>query len=417
MLIAGHFLGAIAACGASVSEPVQAADTLEYRIDYTVTPAPADGTVAVTLQLSQPRALLRELSFAADERILAISGDGVVENRAGRVHWRPPASGGQLRWNVRVAHLRNDSGYDAWLGTDWGVFRGNDIIPRAASRTLRGARSDTWLRFRLPGGWSAVTRYFEREGRFHTTNRGRRFDQPSGWMVIGRLGVRRDNVAGVRVAVAGPVDQSVRRMDILAMLSWTLPELARLLPELPPRLTVVSAGDPMWRGGLSGPGSLFLHADRPMISENATSTLMHEVVHTSLGLTARREYDWIVEGLAEYYGLEILRRSGTISEQRFMRARASLASWARSAKSLCAAASTAETTALAVTILFDLDEQIREASGGTASLDDVTHEIAGLDTAIDLEVLTAVATRFAGAQPDALRIENLPGCPPPLPEQ
>ena len=44
-----------------------------------------------------------------------------------------------------------------------------------------------------------------------------------------------------------------------------------------PRLLIVSAGDPMWRGGLSGPSSMFLHSDRPLISENRTSTLLHEL--------------------------------------------------------------------------------------------------------------------------------------------
>ena len=49
----------------------------------------------------------------------------------------------------------------------------------------------------------------------------RRFDQPTGWIVTGALGVRRERIAGVRVAVAGPVDHNVRRLDTLAMLNWT----------------------------------------------------------------------------------------------------------------------------------------------------------------------------------------------------
>ena len=60
----------------------------------------------------------------------------------------------------------------------------------------------------------------------------------------------------------GPQGHGVRRQDILAMLRWTLPKLRRILGQLPERLTVVSAGDPMWRGGLSAPRSLFLHAER-----------------------------------------------------------------------------------------------------------------------------------------------------------
>ena len=59
----------------------------------------------------------------------------------------------------------------------------------------------------------------------------------------------------------------------------------------------------MWRGGLSAPQSLFVHSDRPLISENATSTLLHEVMHLALGIRAAEQFDWIVEGLASYFAL------------------------------------------------------------------------------------------------------------------
>ncbi len=82
-------------------------------------------------------------------------------------------------------------------------------------------------------------------------------------MAAGELGVRWERIQGVSVFVAGPVDQGVRRMDILAFLNWNLPVLGEVLDDLPDRLVVVSARDRMWRGGLSGPRSLYLHADRP----------------------------------------------------------------------------------------------------------------------------------------------------------
>ena len=214
----------------------------------------------------------------------------------------------------------------------------------------------------------------------------------------------------IRVAVAGPVDSAIRRMDTLALLNWTLPELSRLLSALPQRLTIVSAGDPMWRGGLSAPQSLFIHADRPLISENATSTLLHEVLHLTLGLSATSGYDWIVEGLAEYYSLELLRRSGTISARRFTRAKADLATWAMSATELCKGSSTGATTALAVGVLADLDDEIRNLSAGTASLDDVTRRLVQVDGRVDLEILTTIAGEIAAGNLDTLHIDKLPGC-------
>ena len=198
----------------------------------------------------------------------------------------------------------------------------------------------------------------------------------------------------------------MRRMDMLALLNWTLPELNAVLPDALPRLTVVSAGEPMWRGGLSAPASLFLHAERPLISENATSALLHEVMHVALGLQARDGFDWIVEGLAEYYSIELLRRGRAITAKRAGTALEQQAEWGQSATELCARASTAETTARAVTVFAALDLELRDKSD--SSLDDVLPMIAG--GAVDLDVLSEVAEQLLGSPPDALHIDALPGC-------
>jgi len=399
-----------AACGTQVADPHTPTDPLTYRISYVVEPQPAEGAVDVTLRLSQPRSLLRELTMRPDDRISKIEADGnLVRNDTG-MHWNPPESGGTMSWRVAVANRRNGDGYDAWLGVDFGLFRAEDVIPRASSRTLKGATSETWLSFQLPPTWSVVTQYFDDGGQIQIADPDRRFDQPSGWFVLGDLGVRRERIAGMRVAVAGPVDHAVRRLDTIALLNWTLPELARLLPELPPRLTIVSAGEPMWRGGLSAPQSLFLHAERPLISENATSTLLHEVIHMSLGLTSRDGYDWIVEGFAEYYSLQLLQRSGTISNARFAAAQAELSDWAKSAGHLCGPTSTGATTALAVTILDALNKEILEKSAGESSLDDVARELWRLDEKVSLDHLNAVVEKLTGHKTDVLRSRNLPGC-------
>jgi len=399
-----------AACGSQVADPHTPTDPLTYRISYIVEPLPAEGAVDVTLRLSQSRSLLRELTMRPDDRISKVEADGNLVNDDTGMHWNPPESGGTMSWRVAVANRRNGDGYDAWLGVDFGLFRAEDVIPRASSRTLKGAASETWLSFQLPPTWSVVTQYFDDGGQIHVDAPDRRFDQPSGWIVLGDLGVRRERIANMRVAVAGPVGHAVRRLDTIALLNWTLPELARLLPELPPRLTIVSAGEPMWRGGLSAPQSLFLHAERPLISENATSTLLHEVIHMSLGLSSRDGYDWIVEGFAEYYSLQLLRRSGTISNARFTAAQADISDWAKTAGNLCGPTSTGATTALAVTILDALNNEILENSAGESSLDDVARELWRLDEKTDLALLKAVAGELIGHKPDTLHSDMLPGC-------
>jgi hypothetical protein len=397
------------ACSAPASEPAPA-DPLTYRVEYDLRPDPQAGTIRVTLELTQARSLLRELTFRPDVRFKEFQADGRLETEADVMHWFPPEAGGTLSWSVRVEHRRNGNGYDAWLGPDWGLFRAEDVIPRAASRTLKGAVSETWMSFSQPRGWSAVTQYFDNKGRFRIDNAERRFDQPGGWIVIGELGVRRERISDVRVAVAGPTGQSIRRMDILALLNWTLPELARILPELPARLTIVSAGEPMWRGGLSAPQSLYLHSDRPLISENATSTLLHEVLHLSLGLSSREGFDWIVEGMAEYYSLEILRRSGSISESRYLQARNDLAEWSKKSATLCRPVSSGATTARAVMRFIALDAEIRERTSGEASLDDLTRAVWRIQEDIELATLTRLAEEMTGSKLDALHIDRLPGC-------
>ena len=397
-------------CVAQASESARSEAQLTYQVLYVLRPNPMNGTVDVSMRVTQTRRLLREIRFHADERISNVTADGDLEIDSDEIRWRPAESGGRLGWTVAVAHRRNDAGYDAWLGPGWGIFRAGDIVPRASARTLKGALSNTTMRFELPENWTVVTPYFGSNNQFDVVRPERKFDQPGGWITMGKLGVRRETIAGVRVAVAGPIDNSVRRMDTLALLTWTLPELARLLPDLPTRLTVISAGDPMWRGGLSAPQSLYIHAERPLISENATSTLLHEVMHTTLGISAAENFDWIVEGLAEYYSLELLRRSGTISQNRFETALRDQDKWSKFASRLCQFSSTGANTALAVTVMVAIDKEIRNKTDSAASLDDLLRNLRQQQQPLDLSVLMQAIEQLIGHKSDALDIKNLPGC-------
>lgn len=42
------------------------------------------------------------------------------------------------------------------------------------------------------------------------------------------------------------------------------------------------------------------------ISENATSTLFHELSHVITRISAEDRSDWIAEGLAEFYSVELV---------------------------------------------------------------------------------------------------------------
>ena len=405
-----------AACGLPVEDSAANtgdADALEYAIHYDIAADAGRSEFGLALNVRQSRHLLREVSFNFDpQRLRDFEADGELDVQEGQLRWFVPASGGTLRWTATGRQRRGDSGYDAWLGDSWGLLRAERLIPRAETRTRRGAHSKTSFSFELPSGWSAVTQYPERDGQFLVHNPERRYDEPSGWMVLGRLGVRIDTIAGSRVLVAAPEGSGLRRLDILTFLNWTLPEVQRLVDTLPPRLTVVGAGEPMWRGGLSASDSLYLHADRPLVSENGTSTLLHEVMHVTLGFRSRPGYDWIVEGFAEYYSLELLRRAGGLSGPRFARALDTQRDWSQDSDTLCVDPSTGPRTARAVTVFAELDREIRRASGNERSLDDLTARLLTVPSRrLDLDVLLEAAEELLGEPPESLAAGKLPGCP------
>ena len=107
-----------------------------------------------------------------------------------------------------------------------------------------------------------------------------------------------------------------------------------------------------------------MHADRPLVSENGTSSLVHELVHVFSRIKDTDRSDWISEGLAEYYAIEVVRRAGGMSEDRYQAVREHLIKWSRKVDSLRTEHSTGPITARAVLLLQDLDKEIRQRSRG-----------------------------------------------------
>jgi hypothetical protein len=349
------------------------ADDARWAVLFDVHVVPTEGVAHVLMRLGPHTGVVEWIDFQIDpERHSGFEGDGGIDNTGSRVRWMPPDGGGELRWTFRIDHLRDSARYDARAAKKWVLFRGDDLVPPARVRTREPRFSATTLHVRVPSGWKVVTPYPKRtNGTYVVEHPHRFFSRPTGWILAGELGVLREKIAGTSVTVAGPVGQDVRRQDMLAMLRWTLPTLRKIVGALPPRLLVVSAGDPMWRGGLSGPQSLFVHAARPLITPDASSPLVHEVVHTLMRARAGDDGDWIVEGMAEYYSLQALVRSRTISQRRYERALAIKRRRAQGADKVLVPTSTSEITAKAVMLMVALDKRIREVTAERASLDDV----------------------------------------------
>jgi hypothetical protein len=147
-----------------------------------------------------------------------------------------------------------------------------------------------------------------------------------------------------------------------------------------------------------------------LISENGTSTILHEAVHVGLNMAAAKGADWIVEGLAEYYGLEILRRSGTISEKRYRAALSDLANWGKKVRSLCASTSSGAVTAHAVTLFADLNNEIRRQSARKADLDDALPRLANSQSKISTTRLRQIVLELTGSDSDVLSDKTLNNC-------
>jgi hypothetical protein len=350
--------------------------------------------------VTDPQNGLLGFRFAVDpERQVGFRGAGQVSIEERWVEWTPPRGGGALTWTVRIDHARDDRSYDARCTGSWALVRGDDLVPPTRVRTLGLAESVARLRLRLPEGWSSVVPFRRLpDGSYDLADPDRRFDRPVGWMLFGRLGVLRERVAGVQVVIGAPVGHGVRRQDQLALLRWTLPQLRKIAP-LPERLVIVGATDPMWRGGLSGPRSAFVHASLPLIAEDATSPLLHEVVHAWMGARSGPGGDWIVEGLAELYSLEALQRSRTLSKRRTQRALERIAEKGRGVENVAAPErATSAVSARAVGLLRDLDAEIRAATGGARNLDDVVRALVGSSEPVSLDRFRSVCERVTGSE-------------------
>ncbi|TBU97304.1 hypothetical protein [Stutzerimonas kirkiae] len=369
-------------------------------LDYQVRLLPAEDQAQVRVIL-QKGEVIRSLDFnlGDDGRYSDFQADGEwSQEQPGRGVWRPASGKAVLSYRVRLSSVRDNGRFDARITEDWALFRGDDLIPAARLDEREGTRLTARLGFELPDGWKSVETGWPRIGknRFRIDNPERLFDRPTGWMLAGKLGTRRTRLGETDVSVSAPVGEGVRRMDILTLLTFVWPQVQQVFPRDPAKLLVVGAGDPMWRGGLSGPNSLFMHAERPLVSENGTSSLVHELVHVFSRIRARDRSDWITEGIAEYYAIELMRRAGGMSEERYQAVRANLVKWSRSVDSLRTDRSSGPVTARAVLLLQDLDKEIRQRSQGRHSLDDVSRGLMRLDR-VSTEDFVGITETLLGA--------------------
>lgn len=354
-----------------------------YKLDYQVRFLPASDQAEVKLLLEDGEGV-RKMNFnlGKEGRFSDFSADGRWELEGSeRGIWTPAKGPSTLSYKVRINNQRDSGRFDARMTDDWVLLRGDDLVPPARLDVVDGTRLVSRLQFELPKGWKGVETGWPRvgENRFRIDNSSRLFSRPTGWIVAGKIGSRRTQLGDTAVTVAAPVGEGLRRMDILTLLTFVWPQVEEVFPRPLPKLLIVGAGEPMWRGGLSAPNSIYLHSDRPLVSENGTSSLLHELVHVASRIRDTDRSDWISEGIAEYYAIELLRRAGGLGEDRHGKVMGKLKTWSKGVSSLRTERSTGPVTARAVLLLADLDAELRKGTDNRRSLDDVTQALMRLE--------------------------------------
>ncbi|WP_347330085.1 hypothetical protein [Marinimicrobium locisalis] len=353
------------------------ADSSTYPIHYHITLNPEKERAEVVIE-SDHGGQLKQLDFNLTYGDYSnFEANGSFEIEDDRAIWHPPAEDARLRFHATVTHERDPGEYDAMITEDWAIFRGDNIIPPAWARTDKGARAKAYLTFTLPEEWTSVTTGWKKldDRRFRIDNSERRFDRPTGWMIAGKLGTRREQLGDTHLVVSAPKGSSLRRMDVITLITNVWPEVEKAFGTTPPKFAVIGHGEPMWRGALSGPNALFLHGDRPMVSENGTSTVIHELMHVVTRIRSKDKSDWLAEGLAEYYAVELMYRAGALTQQRRERTLNSLRKWADNDEvtNLRTGDSSGAITARAVLLFDELDREIQRVTDNKHSLDDVVH--------------------------------------------
>ena len=160
-------------------------------------------------------------------------------------------------------------------------------------------------------------------------------------------------------------------MDVLTLLTFVWPQVQAVFPRHPTKLLIVGANDPMWRGSLSAHESIYLNSRLPLVGENGRSPLVRELAQVFGRINDQQRSDWISEGFAEYYAIELVRRAGGMSDERYEDLHGKLVKDSQKVTSLRGEQINPAQVAKAVVLLQELDREIRLKTRNKRSLDDV----------------------------------------------
>ncbi|KTC29403.1 hypothetical protein AO260_16685 [Pseudomonas sp. ABAC21] len=352
-------------------------------LDYHVKLLPQSDQAEVRVSLSHGaavRSLNFDLGHAGDYSDFKADGQWKITGSRGL--WQPDADKASLTYRVRLSHARKPGTYEARMTPSWALFRGEDLVPTAHLDQQDGVELVSRLVFELPPGWKSVETAWPRIGKhkFRIDNVSRLFDRPTGWMLAGTLGSRRVRLGDTDVTAASPKGQAMRRMDVLTLLTFVWPQVEAAFPRHPAKLLVVGASDPMRRGAFAARDSIYLNSRTPLVSESGSSPLLREVVQAIGRFNDHDTSDWISEGFGEFYAIELMRRAGGITDERYAAIQARLGKQGKDVTSLRGEHVSGATVARAVLVLQELDREIRVKTHNKRSLDDLAQAVMRADS-------------------------------------
>lgn len=385
-------------------EPTPIAQPHEtYSVQYTIeidaaTPARAH----VRWQLAGIDEIER-IRFRFDpSRFEDFGGSGTLERRRDEILWIPSGPYAELHYTARLDHRRApDKGYDSYAGDGWILSRTTAFFPRSAALFRRevepSPESRARLALRLPRGWSSTTVLpLEGPNRYVVETLHQRFDHPRGWLLLGHM-QRTDVRVGETALTIARASGVTRKVEpVTRLITQALPLVTALFDRPLPRLLIVIGSDPMWRGGLSGEESFYMHDRRPIRSRDHTSPYLHELFHVAAPFRPHADAHWVTEGLAEYYSVELQRRMGRLSDTRFQRALELFAEHGIWHHDFTRTSAPALRNNSAPLVMYALDQRIRAATGGQHGLDTVVRSLARDGGAVSTARFLGTVQRVAG---------------------
>src|SRR5690606_36292287 len=180
-----------------------------------------------------------------------IQATGDLEHAEDSFTWRPNSDTAELSYSVAFIRQRDSGSYDAYMTDDWALLRGERLIPPIAVKRPKGATTRVHMAITLPEDWRSVHTGWPEAGkrRFHINNPKYIFPRPAGWIVAGKLASRREQLGNTEFLIASPLGETFRPLEYLAFLAMVWPEVEKAFGDIPEKILITGAGDPMWRGG------------------------------------------------------------------------------------------------------------------------------------------------------------------------